>query len=56
MRFSVGTRSNSMGSITGIRRNVKARFKGETDREEGNIPFGVFQIHMVPDRDRGLII
>jgi hypothetical protein len=36
--------------------SVGARFKGETGREEGDVPFGVFQIHMVPDRDRGLII
>ncbi len=36
--------------------NVWGRFKRETSREEGDIPFGVLQIHMVPDGDRGLTI
>jgi hypothetical protein len=54
MRYSVGTRPIVHGkAITGLEGKCEGRLKEKTDRKEGDIPFGVVQIHMVLGRNRG---
>ncbi len=40
-------------SSSDLKGSVRARSKEESDRREGDIPFGVSRIHVVPDRNRG---